>query len=95
LQLLKIWKNSKEIWFITKGVIVVSTMIPIISGCTINGKNISQIMDKNISNSSPKESSTDSNRTENNTSSSGFKINLKWANKEYHNGEEDIKFHIH
>ena len=52
-------------------------------------------MDKNISNSPKEEISTETNKTENNSSSSGFKINLKWANKEYHDGEEDIKFHIH
>jgi len=95
LQLSKIWKTSKEVRFITKGVIVVSTMLPLFSGCTINGKNISQIMDKNISNPPQKEISTDTNKAENNSSNSGFKINLKWANKEYHDGEEDIKFHIH
>jgi len=60
-----------------------------VSGCTVNGKSIDQIMDKNISSSTQeKEKALDTNK-------SNFpKIHLKWANKEYHNGEEDINFNI-
>ncbi len=94
MQLSKIWKTSNKTQLILKGV-AISTMLFLLSGCTINGKTINQIMDKNTSQTQKKVTNkiSDNNQTENNKSNN-FKINLKWANKEYHNGEEDIKFHV-
>jgi len=68
-----------------KSIIIISILF--VAGCTINGKNLNQLMDKNSS-EPQKDTLTDTNK-------SNFpKIHIKWANKEYHNGEEDINFHI-
>jgi len=70
-----------------KGLIIFAIVLGI-SGCTINGKSIDEVMDKNVSKSPTKDDSLETNKT------SGLKFHLKWANKEYHDGEEDIKFHL-
>jgi len=82
-----------------KSIIAVSLLF-FISACTINGKKLEDMIDKKES--EVKEVSkvtkaptiekeitpTDSSKSESKKSSSG--IHFKWANKEYHDGSEDI-----
>jgi len=60
------------------------SIVFLISGCTVNGKSLTQMMDKNSSNAT----------TEQRSDPEGLKFNFKWANKEYHDGEEDININV-
>jgi len=71
----------------------------LMTGCTVNGKNLNEMMVKKEStvkkeNSSNLELLTPDapkmNQAENFTS----KIHFKWANKEYHDGKEEINFTV-
>ena len=71
----------------------------LMTGCTVNGKSLNEMMGKKES-IVKKESPSNLDKltpdapkvTKGEKSSS--KINFKWANKEYHDGEEDINFRV-
>jgi hypothetical protein len=71
----------------------------LMTGCTVNGKSLNEMMGKK-ENSSKKESSSNLDKltpdapkvTKSEKSSS--KIHFKWANKEYHDGNEEIGFTV-
>ena len=78
----------------SKSIIAMSTMFFLI-GCTINGKHLGEMMEKKAP--EPQEESIDNAEDAtvvptNEKSSSG--IHFKWANKEYHEGKEEINFGI-
>ena len=71
----------------------------LMAGCTVNGKSLNEMMGKK-ENSSKKESSSnlelltpDAPKLDK-ADSLTSKIHFKWANKEYHDGKEDINFSV-
>jgi len=71
----------------------------LMTGCTVNGKSLNEMMGKK-ENSSNKETSSNldkltPDRVKIEKSEKSFsKIHFKWANKEYHDGKEDIGFTV-
>ena len=71
----------------------------LMAGCTVNGKSLNEMMGKK-ENSSKKESSSNLDKLTpdapkvKKAEKSTSKIHFKWANKEYHDGKEDINFSV-
>jgi len=62
-------------------------------GCTVNGKKVGDMMGNKVS--EPKEENIENVEdatTVPESKESSSSINFKWANKEYHDGKEDINF---
>ena len=62
-------------------------------GCTVNGKSLNEMMAKKESSSNLELLTPDAPKVTKDEKSSS-KIHFKWANKEYHDGEEDINFTV-
>ena len=65
----------------------------LMTGCTINGKNLNELMGHK-DNSVKKDKGAPEDIMTEKVEKSSSKIHFKWANKEYHDGEEDINFTV-